>query len=70
MDIFYVIQNIKTKEYYSTYSSWNGFDANINEAYKFNNKQDAINEMLKEDLKEVFSNKHIRIIKIYYQTEL
>jgi hypothetical protein len=68
MEKLYVIQEVKTKEYYSSYRLDEWFDANINDAKFFNSIEDAEKEinLQKEWDTDLFSNKFLEI-KSYYK---
>lgn len=76
MKKIYVLQDIRTKEYYWNFWMNEGFDININEAKKFNNTNEAekiiqmcTNERNKDlftDRFELFVNRLLEI-KCYYK---
>lgn len=66
MEKIYVIQDVKTKEYFWQYRVDEGFTANINEAQEFSSMQSAITDMQKEYLQDLFSQRFIEV-KCYYK---
>jgi len=65
MEKIYVIQDVKTREYYWQYRIDEGFNANISEAKEFNSIEEAEKEMQEEYLEELFAERFIEI-KCYY----
>ena len=65
MRIFYVIQDVKTKEYFWQYRIDEGFTAKLNNAKEFNSKDDVIKDMQEDYLQELFENRIIEIKKYY-----
>lgn len=66
MKKLYVIQDVKTREYYWQYRIDEGFNANISEAKEFNSVEEAEKEMQDEYLEELFAERFIEI-KCYYK---
>lgn len=66
MKKIYLIQDVKTKEYYWQYRIDEGFNANVSEAKEFNSIEDAEKEMQEEYLEELFAERFIEI-KCYYK---
>lgn len=66
MKKIYVIQDVKTREYYWQYRIDEGFNANISEAKEFNNIEEAEKEMREEYLEELFAERYIEV-KCYYK---
>lgn len=66
MKKIYLIQDVKTKEYYWQYRTDEGFNANVSEAKEFNSIEDAEKEMQEEYLEELFAERFIEI-KCYYK---
>jgi hypothetical protein len=66
MNKIYLIQDVKTKEYYWQYRIDEGFNANVSEAKEFNSIEDAEKEMQEEYLEELFAERFIEI-KCYYK---
>ena len=69
MNKTFVIQCVRTKEYYTYYGAYNGFDANLNEATKFKSEEVALKEMENEDLEDIFFDKYIEIKRYFIQKE-
>ena len=65
MRTFYVIQDVKIKEYFWQYRIDEGFTAELNNAKEFNSKGDAIKDMQEDYLQELFENRIIEIKKYY-----
>lgn len=63
METLYVIQDVKTKEYYWRYRIDEGFNANISEAYRFGSEDSALRELQEEHLQGLFEGKYIEIKK-------
>jgi len=63
MKKIYVIQDVKTREYYWQYRIDEGFNANISEAKEFNTIEDAENEInLQEDwATELFAERYLEV---------
>jgi len=65
---FYVIKNVLTEEYYWTYSGYDGFSTEVNDATKFDSEEDAVKNMedyyLNNDNNSL-SSKTIEIVKLY-----
>lgn len=66
MNKIYVIQDVKTREYYWQYRIDEGFNANISEAKEFNSIEEAEKEMEEEYLEELFAERYIEV-KCYYK---
>lgn len=66
MKKIYLIQDVKTKEYYWQYRINEGFNANVSEAKEFDSIEDAEKEMQEEYLEDVFAERVIEI-KCYYK---
>jgi len=68
MKKIYVIQDVKTKEYYCQYRIDEGFTANISEAKEFDVIEDAENELKCQDewATDLFAERFIEI-KCYYK---
>jgi hypothetical protein len=68
MKTIYVIQDVKTKEYYWQYRIDEGFNSNISEAKTFDSKEDAVNEFKLQDewSTDLFAERFIEI-KEYYK---
>jgi len=68
MEKIYVIQDVKTKEYYWQYRIDEGFNANISEAKEFDSVEEAEKEInLQEDWgTKLFAERFIEI-KCYYK---
>ena len=62
----YVIQDVKTKEYFWQYRIDEGFTAKVSEAQEFSSVQSAEIDMHKEYLEELFDERYIEI-KCYYR---
>jgi len=65
MKTFYVIQDVKTKEYFWQYRIDEGFNADISSAKQFQSEGKALQEMQEEYLKEVFAERFLEIKKYY-----
>ncbi len=65
MNIIIVIQDVKTKEYYSRRRVDKGFNANISEATDFGNEESALEEIRQEYLEAVFKNRVLEIKKYF-----
>lgn len=67
MKTVFVLQDVETKEYYWEWHAKEGFIKDINEAYLFSSKKEAITE-LKELLEtnKLLSNSFIEIKKYFY----
>lgn len=64
MKTIFLIQDVKTREYFSTYRCWDGFTANVSEAYVFNTKELAVKEIeykLENGFEDVFAERFIEI---------
>lgn len=68
MQKIYVIQDVKTREYYWQYRIDEGFNANVSEAKEFNSIEEAENELNCQDewATELFAERFIEI-KCYYK---
>ena len=65
MKVIFVIQDVKTKEYFWEYRIEEGFNANIREATTFNSEEEAVKQMEEEYLVELFEGKILEIKKFY-----
>lgn len=61
----YVIKDIILNEYFWTYRINDGFDNNIESSTKFDTVEEALKEMRKDYLKDLFSGRIIEIKEIY-----
>ncbi len=66
MEKIYVIQDVKTKEYFWKYRIDEGFTANISEAQQFSSVESAEIDVQKEYLEDLFAERFIEI-KCYYK---
>lgn len=66
----YVIQDVKTKEYYWSESLSEGFNANISEARTFSTEDAALDEIIVQNdwTTRLFKERFLEI-KCYYQTK-
>jgi hypothetical protein len=61
----FVIQDVKTKEYFWQYRIEEGFNANITEATTFNSEEDAVKQMQEEYLEDLFDTRILEVRKFY-----
>ena len=62
----YVLQDVKTREYYQQYRIDASFNANISVAKEFDSVEEAENEMQEGYLEELFAERYIEL-KCYYK---
>ena len=65
MKAIYVIQDVKTKEYFWRYRIEEGFNANITEANTFNSEEEAMIQMQEEYLEDLFDTRILEVRKFY-----
>ncbi len=65
MKTIFVIQDVKTKEYYWSYRGDDAFDANISDAATFDSEEEALKQMQEEYLIKVFADRFLEIKKYY-----
>lgn len=61
----FVIQDVKTKEYFWQYRIDEGFNANITEATTFNSEEKAVKQMQEEYLEDLFDTRILEVRKFY-----
>lgn len=61
----FVIQDIKTKEYFWRYRIDEGFNVDISVATTFNSEEDALKDMQQEYLEELFEDRVIEVKKYF-----
>ncbi len=65
MKAIYVIQDVKTKEYFWQYRIEEGFNANITEATTFNSEEEAVKQMQEQYLEDLFDTRILEVRKFY-----
>lgn len=65
MKPIFVIQDIKTKEYFWQYRIEEGFNAKITEATTFNSEEEAVKQMQEEYLEDLFDTRILEVRKFY-----
>lgn len=65
MKPIFVIQDVKTKEYFWQYRIEEGFNANIIEATTFNSEEEAVKQMQEEYLEDLFDTRILEVRKFY-----
>jgi hypothetical protein len=66
MKTLYFIKDIYENSFYWRYRIDEGFTKDIRSATSFESEEEALKESQEEYLKELFSNRFIEIIKVYY----
>jgi hypothetical protein len=72
MEKIYLIQDVKTKEYFWQYRIEEGFNANVSEAKEFDSVEEAEKEInLQQDwATELFAERYVEIKCYYFQKPL
>lgn len=65
MKTIYVIKDILTEQYFWTYRANDGFSENFSDATIFDSEEDAVKEMKKDYLSDLFLPRFIEIKKLY-----
>jgi len=63
METIYLIQDIRTREYYGMYSGSQYFNTNINDAINYSSEGESLSDLSNIDLKDFFFGKTIEIKK-------
>lgn len=66
MNIIFVIQDVKTKEYFSRRRLDEGFNANIKDATEYDSEETALKEIQEEYLSGVFSYRVLEVKKYLF----
>ena len=65
MKTIFVIQDVESKENYWQFSGSSGFSLETDSIVFFKNKKEALNELKKEDLLDLFNSRIIEIREFY-----
>ncbi len=65
MKAIYVIQDVKTKEYFWQYRIEEGFNVNISFSTTFNSEEEAVKQMQEKYLEDLFDTRILEVRKFY-----